>query len=376
MDTAIRRNHGRQLRLDRAEPAQVLQAIDAARSALALADHTAVLRMIAKNPDIVRIAREPIGGATRGLFAYLPLNPFGAWTVLTGRYDGSNPDPAWITGPGEQPVAIAIWLIVAPEQLMRMLEPIARIFRSQCPDGCVIFSYGATPASASIQRSLGFRAATDYFPGAPSHLMAACPDACVSIDMARELEAARQSEVTVRLAQSIEDIARIFSIRSATFQAEQSCPYEEEFDGNDFCASQLLATVGGDPAGCIRIRYFGDFAKLERLAIKREYRSRHLSGPLIHAALGHCARKGFARVYGHSRADLVGFWRRYGFEPMPGRRSFHFSEVEYVEIETELKPDPLAICFGIDPMISIRPEGAWDSAGPLDYSLVRASLAA
>ncbi len=77
-----------------------------------------------------------------------------------------------------------------------------------------------------------------------------------------------------------------------------------------------------------------------------------------------------------SRADLVDFWRRYGFEPMPGRRSFHFSDMEYVEIETELKPDPLAICFGIDPMISIRPEGTWDSAGPLDYSLVRASLAA
>lgn len=182
--------------------------------------------------------------------------------------------------------------------------------------------------------------------------------------------------VHVGVARSIEDMAKVFSVRSATFQAEQACPYEEEFDGNDFCATQLLAYVGDDPAACIRIRYFGDFAKLERLAIRREYRSRSLSRPLVEAAQAHCARKGFRRIYGHSRSDLVGFWQRLGFDVIPERPPFRFSDVEYVEIVAELTADPLEIRFGIAPMMAIRPEGRWDEPGPLDMSLVRSSLAA
>jgi predicted GNAT family N-acyltransferase len=349
--------------------------INDARDLLPLADHVPVARMLEKNPDIVRSIAIP-GSSSTGLFAYLPLNAFGAWAAVTGRYDGRKPDPAWICPAGEKPAAIAIWLIVAPRLLSRMFEPIARLFRELCPDGCAIFSYGATEASASIQRAVGFRPAQELYPGASPHLVAARPDNAVPIDITRAVERTRRDQIRVRIARTIEDIAKVFSVRSATFQAEQACPYDEEFDGNDFCATQLLAYVGGDPAACIRIRYFGDFAKLERLAIRREYRSKRLSRVLVEAALAHCARKGFRRIYGHSRSDLVEFWKRLGFDLIPSRPPFWFSDVEYVEIATELTADPLAIRFGVDPMMAIRPEGSWDEPGPLDMSLVRASLAA
>lgn len=375
MDALIARNHTRQARLHRLPASDTLKMIDEARDLLPLADYVPVARMLDKNPDIVRSVTIPGSGCT-GIFAYLPLNAFGAWAVVTGRYDGKKPDPAWICSPGEKPAAIAIWLIVAPRLLCRMFEPIARLFRELCPEGCAIFSYGATDASANIQRSVGFRPAPELFPDAPSHLVAACPDNAVPIDIARDIERTRRDQIRVRIARSIEDIAKVFSIRSATFQAEQACPYEEEFDGNDFCATQLLAYVGDDPAACIRIRYFGDFAKLERLAIRREYRSKRLSRALVEAALSHCARKGFRRIYGHSRADLIEFWQRLGFHLIPDRPAFWFSDVEYVEIAAELTADPLEIRFGIDPMTAIRPEGSWDEPGPLDMSLVRASLAA
>jgi predicted GNAT family N-acyltransferase len=376
MDAAIARNHPRQLDLRTTEVALILEAIDKCRTTLELADAKSVQRMLEKNPDIIQVVHDPESGEDRGVFAYLPINPFGAWAVLNGKYDGGRPDPAWITSPDEEPIAIAIWLIVAPDLLARLLEPIARLFRGLCPEGCTIFSRGVTQKSAALQRSLGFVPASLFYSHASPNLMAARPTTSVSIDLARELEIARRAEIRIRVARSMEDIGRIFAVRSATFQAEQACPYDEEFDGNDFCATQLLATVGDDPAGCIRIRYFGDFAKLERLAVRREYRNARLSGRLIRAALNHCARKGFRRIYGHSRADLVRFWQGHGFEAIPGREPFHFSDVAYVEIQAELHPDPLAISFGIDPMVSIRPEGLWDEPGPLDHSLVRASLAA
>jgi predicted GNAT family N-acyltransferase len=376
MDALIARNHRRQVRLQRLPAGRTMKMIDDVRGQLPLADRVQVARMLAKNPDIIRSVTLPGQSEGAGIFAYLPLNPYGAWALMTGRYDGSKPDPAWICSAGEKPSAIAIWLIVAPGLLTRMFEPIARLFRELCPEGCAIFSYGATDASAGIQRAVGFRPAQEMFPGAPAHLVAACPDIAVPIDIARTVERARRGHVHITVARSIEDMAKVFSVRSATFQAEQACPYEEEFDGNDFCATQLLAYVGDDPAACIRIRYFGDFAKLERLAIRREYRSQSLSRPLVEAALAHCARKGFRRIYGHSRSDLVGFWQRLGFDVIPERPAFWFSDVEYVEIVAELTADPLEIRFGIDPMMAIRPEGRWDEPGPLDMSLVRSSLAA
>ena len=48
-------------------------------------------------------------------------------------------------------------------------------------------------------------------------------------------------------------MAKIFSIRAATYLSEQPCLYSEEFDGNDFCASHLIGYVDGDPAGCVRM---------------------------------------------------------------------------------------------------------------------------
>ncbi len=377
MDTVIRHFHGNALRFGRADQSFVLDMLDQARQSLPLASRADVATMLAKNPDIIRQVCEAESDTVLGLFAYLPLNAYGAWAVMRGQYNGARPDPAWITRPDEAPVALAIWLILAPGQLGRILEPIATLFRKLQPAGCVIFSHGATGMSAALQRSLGFRPAVDFFPDAPANLMAARPYQGIALETAVEkYHEGTEAKVEVKIARTIEDVTKIFSVRSATYQAEQDCPYDEEFDGNDFCATQFLATVGADAAGCIRVRYFGEFAKLERLAIRREYRRRRLSAPLVDAALQHCARKGFTRVYGHSRADLVGFWQGHGFTPIPDRPSFRFSGVDYVEIQAVLEPDPAAIRLGVNPMISIRPEGYWDDAGPLDLSLLRSDARA
>ena len=62
------------------------------------------------------------------------------------------------------------------------------------------------------------------------------------------------------------------AIRGAIYMAEQRCPFEEEFDGNDFSATHLICHKNGEPVGCMRIRYFAGFAKLERLAVRQEGR--------------------------------------------------------------------------------------------------------
>jgi predicted GNAT family N-acyltransferase len=168
----------------------------------------------------------------------------------------------------------------------------------------------------------------------------------------------------------------VVSVRSATFIAEQDCPYEEEFDGNDFCASHLLGYVGKEPVGCMRIRYFADFAKVERLAVRKEFRSAGLAPLLVQTCVELCEMKGYRRVYVHSQKRLVNFWAKCGFRKLEGGRELVFSDFDYVEMILDTERHPHAISLGIDPYVIIRPEGQWHASGILERSAVRPVKAA
>lgn len=175
---------------------------------------------------------------------------------------------------------------------------------------------------------------------------------------------------SVRIAQGFDDLLMVYSIRAAVYMAEQSCPYNEEFDGNDLCATQFLGFAGEEPAGCLRARFFGDFVKLERLAIRRDFRRSTLAFDLVRAGIEHARRKGFRRIYGHSREGLESFWARFGAKPM-NNEPFDFSDYRYTEMVIDLDPHEEAINVNSGPMVILRPEGDWDRPGVLEYSQVR-----
>jgi predicted GNAT family N-acyltransferase len=352
---------GAPITLDRAGWGEVRDMMARAGRTMALAPEAEVRRIWEKNPDVFQVVRQSAQAPAGGLVALLPLNARGAEAIVTGRFEGARPDPALIAGLGETPHALYFWLVFAPGKLANMLAAIGRTLRDFSASGCAIFSRAVDARSVRLHRTIGFRVAREFFPGAPEWLLVTFPEHAPP-----PRKPARR--VHVELVRSFEDMAKVFAVRSSTYLAEQFCLYDEEFDGNDFCASQFLGTVDGDPAGCIRLRYFGGFAKLERLAVRKEYRRTPLAFELVRAALRHSRRKDFTQVYGHSRRDLLPFWGRFGFVPVEGRPVFKFANLEYVEVVANFEEDPEAIRFGVDPMVAIRPEGAWDRSGPLDRS--------
>ncbi|MGY4409630.1 GNAT superfamily N-acetyltransferase [Bradyrhizobium sp. LB7.1] len=101
--------------------------------------------------------------------------------------------------------------------------------------------------------------------------------------------------ITIRLARDLSDLMLVTSIRSAVYLAEQDCPFDEEFDGNDMVAAHFIGYVGNEPAGCLRVRFFGDFAKVERLAVRHQYRRSRVSFKLVQASVDYVKRKGFSQ---------------------------------------------------------------------------------
>jgi len=178
-------------------------------------------------------------------------------------------------------------------------------------------------------------------------------------------------KLEARVAATPDDIAKVFALRAAVFMSEQNCPYDEEFDGNDYCATHILGLVNGEPAAVVRLRFFAEFAHLGRLAVLPKFRRTLIAKVAIEKAMELCRRKGYRLIYGQSQKRLVKFWSKFGFQPMRKNANLVFSDHEYVEISAELPPhsDPIAITS--DPYVIIRPEGNWDEPGVLDHSASR-----
>ena len=185
--------------------------------------------------------------------------------------------------------------------------------------------------------------------------------------------AERQSDhhAEVRIARGFDDLLMVYAVRSAVYIAEQECPFAEEFDGNDHCATHLIGFIKGEPAGCIRVRFFHDFVKFERLAVLKKFRKSSLAFELCRSAVDLARRKGFRRLYAHSREGLEGFYARFGATPMGSDRKLCFSGFNYTEMLLEMEPCHDAITLDSGGYVILRPEGDWDRPGILEISATR-----
>jgi predicted GNAT family N-acyltransferase len=174
--------------------------------------------------------------------------------------------------------------------------------------------------------------------------------------------------LTIRVAQGFDDLLKAVAVRAAIFMGEQNCPYAEEFDGNDLAGTTLLALMDEEPVAAMRIRYFGDCAKLERLAVMKPWRARvfDVTLPMAKYAIAFVRRKGFTRVYGHALPEVVRLWARLGCRPTDRRVTF--SGLDFIVVVGEFPPLPDALSHRDDPLVLVRPEGDWDRTGVLDRS--------
>ena len=174
---------------------------------------------------------------------------------------------------------------------------------------------------------------------------------------------------STQIARNMEDLARVICIRSIVYMGEQKCPYSEEFDGNDFTATHVILFCDSEPVGTVRLRWFADWVKLERVCIRAEFRSRDAFRAIINAALDFSARKGYRRLIGYIQSRLYPLWTRsYKCRRRAGRTELRFSDYDYMEVEYDIPAHPDVLTPDSSPYVLLRPEGAWDQPGVLDPS--------
>jgi predicted GNAT family N-acyltransferase len=183
-----------------------------------------------------------------------------------------------------------------------------------------------------------------------------------------------RTDIQVRVVRTQDDMQRIAVVRALVYMAEQDCPYDEEFDGNDYCALHLLAVRAGEPVGCIRLRFFNGFCKLERVCVISRQRGGAVLAHLLAAASELAARKGYRRMLAYIQARLEGMWTHVAKARVVSNATFGFSGYDYRMLEIDLPDHPDAIDINADPYVMLRPEGAWDVPGVLDPAVFAQSV--
>lgn len=334
-----------------------------------------VLKVVRINPIcILGLCRkskfDPDAAVAEGFIGVLPLNALGLQILALGTFDASSPDPRLLAKSEERPAGLYLWAIYAPGPLAAGIALFMEKISSPQYAGVNLYSRATTEEGRRYHEVLGLTEGVTIdgiqaphvwvFPRSPQ---APLYDSYVPHS--------GKKSIGITVARTFDDLMRVAAIRNAVYIGEQECPYDEEYDGNDLAATHLLAYIGDEPVGCLRLRFFADFAKFERVAVRKEFRKSRAAVQLIQAGLKLCQKKGYRRVIGYAQTRLANFWTRFGFRPLEGRTQFVFSDYDYVEMVTELEPMPDALTLGTDPYVMIRPEGRWDTPGPLERSATR-----
>lgn len=364
---------------NRVDAADVPHLLEAASKVIGqLATPETVLRVANTNADSIWLFSRRGRNKAEGFVSMLLLTEAGRTALFDGTLNLLDPQAEYLVSQHQKPAAIYIWASYTPGLLAAGLSRVMDRFDSPHYAQADIISTSFTVRGHRAMVRRGFEQGVwhngkflDGFymvPRAPGTLAERLP---------RYATHDRRLRPTgIRVVSGFDDMMRIAAVRSAVFIGEQACPFDEEFDGNDLAATHLLAFVDNEPAGCMRLRFFGDFAKLERLAVRKEFRRSTTAFSLVRASVALCKDKGFRRIYGHAREDYLPFWQHFGFKLKENGAPFAFSDHQFVEMVDEIEPSESALSLSDDPYRLIRPEGAWHVPGPLELSAARSAGAA
>lgn len=168
--------------------------------------------------------------------------------------------------------------------------------------------------------------------------------------------------VTIKLAMRMEDTMQAFAVRAACFIGELDVPYSEEFDGHDFGATHIVAHVGDEPAGAVRVRWFRSFAMPQRLAVLQRFRGHDIGQLLLERCRALAAIRGCSLLYVQILPSGIGYWEKHGWRRLEPEEADGAAR----RIVTLVKPvdpsKPLAEMAAPD-AVALRREQQLDASG-------------
>ncbi len=174
---------------------------------------------------------------------------------------------------------------------------------------------------------------------------------------------AHDNHIRTEVVTTPEQLMHAYAIRAICFMEEHGVAARQTYDGNDYQATHIIMYCGDEPIGTARVRWFRDFAKIERTSFRKEWRDPRILKRCAEFIFEHIARKGYDKVITHAQPKYARLWRMLlGFSTVQGKKPVFFAghDEPYVELIKELTPPADAISPETDASVLFRVEGFWD----------------
>jgi len=112
---------------------------------------------------------------------------------------------------------------------------------------------------------------------------------------------------------TLDELIKAYTVRAVVFIGEQDCPYDEEIDEYEYSCIHIVGQLDGEPIAAARIRFPGPYAKLERIAVRKEWRGQGFGHKLVGYMLDECRSRGYTVFRMHAQAHLTEYYAAHGF---------------------------------------------------------------
>ncbi|MCD6083319.1 GNAT family N-acetyltransferase [Candidatus Aerophobetes bacterium] len=140
----------------------------------------------------------------------------------------------------------------------------------------------------------------------------------------------KDKNLEIRMIKNRQELNEVLKIREIVFVKGQNCPWECEMDGLDEEAEHIIVKYCGKTIGCARIRFLENRAKLERVALLKEYRGRGFGKEMMKYLIRHCKRRKVEEIFLHSQLHVKDFYKKFGFKPRG--KTFMEAGIEHIEM--------------------------------------------
>lgn len=105
-----------------------------------------------------------------------------------------------------------------------------------------------------------------------------------------------------------------YRIRKVVFVDEQNVPMDLEIDEHEEASIHFIAYDGKDVVGASRLRFVGEYGKLERICVLKSYRGKSYGKKLIDKMEEEIINKGYKKAKLHAQTHAKEFYERLGYE--------------------------------------------------------------
>ena len=123
-------------------------------------------------------------------------------------------------------------------------------------------------------------------------------------------------DIKIKFVKNSDELNLAYQIRENVFIKEQGVSRNMERDKFDKVAKHIIVFFKNNPIGCARIRFVNGKAKLERIALLRNYRGKGIGKKVIDYLIVYCKNKKIKKIYMNSQYYLKNYYAKFGFEPI------------------------------------------------------------